>query len=156
HSRPVAHAAFSPDGRRVVTVAGRVPIPDLPGAGSDVRVWDAATGSPLTPPLHYYQNPTQVRLSPDGRFLAAWAAERCYLWDTAGGRAYLTPGQAQAPGLMQAALSPDGRRLATLDRLGRLRVWDVPSGKLLLPPTPEAGNPRLVRFVHFSPDGRRL
>ncbi len=156
HSRPVLDAVFSPDGRRVATVAQSFPNPDLPGASSEVRVWDAVTGGPLTPPLHHDQKPTQVRMSPDGRFLAAWVGGRCYLWDTAGGRGYISLGQAQSPGLPQAALSPDGRCLATLDRLRRLRVWEIPSGKLLLPPTPEAGNPGLVGFLHYSPDGRRL
>jgi WD40 repeat protein/tRNA A-37 threonylcarbamoyl transferase component Bud32 len=156
HSRAVVYAAFSPDGRRVVTVATDAQKAERAGAGSEVRVWDAATGRPLTPPLHHDQKPTQVRLSPDGRFLAASAGGRWHLWDCAGGRASFTPGQGQGPGLPHAALSPDGLRLAALDRLGRLRVWEVPTGRLLLPPTPEAGDPRLVRFLRYSPDGRRL
>src|SRR5262249_27178055 len=70
HSRPVVHAAFSLDGRRVVTVSGAAKNVDLDTSGYDVRIWDAATGRPLTPPWHHAQRPG-VQLSPDGRFLAA-------------------------------------------------------------------------------------
>src|SRR5262249_33265712 len=51
--------------------------------------------------------------------------------------------------------SPDGRALATVDQAGDLRLWRLPDGRVLLPPTPT------LRFafnvagtlVAVSPDG---
>src|SRR5262249_12530588 len=71
HPRPVGSAAFSPDGRRAVRVVGNFRSADRPSAGSELRVWDAATGSALTPPLHHNHRLLLVKLSPDGRFLAS-------------------------------------------------------------------------------------
>jgi WD40 repeat protein len=57
------------------------------------------------------------------------------------------------PGLYSAAFSPDGRRVATSDRSGFVRVWDVETGARVGGPwsTGEHG----VR-VRFSTDGRCL
>ena len=58
HEGWVHHAAFSPDGRRVVT------------ASQDrmARVWDAASGQPVTPPMKAMENAVDhAAFSPDGR-----------------------------------------------------------------------------------------
>jgi hypothetical protein len=48
----VWRAQFSADGRRVFTATARSPDTyAVNAAGQEVRVWDAATGQPLTPPL---------------------------------------------------------------------------------------------------------
>src|SRR5205807_9901064 len=52
-------AAFSPDGRLVVTAS----------ADKTARVWDAATGEPVTPPLKHGAEVTRASFSPDGRRL---------------------------------------------------------------------------------------
>ncbi len=50
------HAAFSPDGRRVVTASD----------DKTARVWDAATGLPISPPMKHEDNVTTPRSAPTG------------------------------------------------------------------------------------------
>ena len=59
------HAAFSPDGRRVVTACGETGL----GLSQDpmARVWDAESGQPLTPPLKHKKFVVHAAFSPDGR-----------------------------------------------------------------------------------------
>jgi RNA polymerase sigma factor (sigma-70 family) len=51
------------------------------------------------------------------------------------------------------ALSPDGRTLATAGHLGRIDLWELPSGKRLNEPPSESLDEDLS-WVQFSPDGR--
>ena len=78
HGSKVNDVVFSPDGRRVAT-------------GSDdntVRVWNAVTSEPLTPPLPLSGSVYNVRFSPDGRLLLAVGnGPYARVWDTAGGEA---------------------------------------------------------------------
>src|SRR5262249_41513206 len=56
HDDAVVHAEHSPDGGRVLTVAGK-----------QARVWDALTGQPGTPPPAHGSAVPHATLSPDGR-----------------------------------------------------------------------------------------
>src|SRR5262249_44732854 len=56
HARRLGGAGWSPDGRRVVTA----------GWDGVARVWDAATGLPVTPPLQHGREVMHVAFSPDG------------------------------------------------------------------------------------------
>ena len=54
NTEPLACAAFSPDGRRVVTA----------GPDNTARVWNASTGQPVTAPLTHGQVVLQAGFSP--------------------------------------------------------------------------------------------
>jgi WD40 repeat protein/serine/threonine protein kinase len=56
--------------------------------------------------------------------------------------------------VLSAAISRDDERIASADQLGFLKIWDLPSGKLLQ--TIHAYPGRQARCVAFSPDGRCL
>jgi WD40 repeat protein/transcriptional regulator with XRE-family HTH domain len=59
-------------------------------------------------------------------------------------------------GVFSVAVSPDGKRLATLSDDGTLRVWETSSDKELLSIPTGLTEQSILRFVSFSPDGKRL
>jgi hypothetical protein len=114
HGGPVRHAEFSPDGRRVVTAS----------ADGTARVWHAATGQPVTPPLRHDSRLEHAAFSPDGRRLVtASMDETARVWDAATGEP-VTPALRHGSNLWHAAFSPDGRRLVTA--ADDARLWELP------------------------------
>jgi len=115
-----------------------------------------------------------VAATPDGRVVASVADDMvCRLWDVASGRmihelvghAELTP--THFPSMLFAcAISPDGRYIATGDKVGHVIVWDLKSGQQLAAlDAPEFYTWDSVQRHHsiggirslaFSPDGTRL
>src|SRR5204862_243734 len=82
HRAAVVHAAFSPDGTRVVT------------ASSDMvaQIWDAATGKPLTGPLEHRRPVVSAAFSPDGtRVVTASWDYTARVWDAATGKPLTSP-----------------------------------------------------------------
>jgi WD40 repeat protein len=144
--------ALSPDGERLA-------FDDYSGDEARVRVWEVAGGRELLE-LPLGTSPAAVGFlifSGDGRLLAASdTAGRVVIWDAATGSP-LHAQPLQGP-WFRLAFSPDGRRLAGVDR-EQVRLWDVQAGKELLtlrgaPARPYDGgfNPALA----WSLDGRRL
>ncbi|QDV38513.1 protein kinase domain-containing protein [Tautonia plasticadhaerens] len=148
HGSIVTHAAFSPDGSRVVT------------AGNDgtARVWDAHTGVPISRPLRHGNGEdyavVYASFSPDGSRIAT----ACYdgtarVWDAHTGRELLSRSLMHGRSVAVAAFSPDGTRVLTASEDGTARVWDADSGK---PITPSMAHGRPVWHATFSPDGRAV
>jgi WD40 repeat protein len=102
HWGRVNAVAFSPDAAKVAT-----------STDGYVRIWDAATGKPLTKPLgDRVSMMHEVAFSPDGRqLLATGEGSQTALWDAAAGKviARLNAHDAET----SAAFSPDGRRVVT-------------------------------------------
>ena len=124
----------------------------------------------------------QLAVSPDGVTVASAQDDLAVrLWETATGKAVRTLSGHHAPRtvigrnstLYTVAFSPDGKRLASGDRIGGVCVWDTESGALLrkldareLYTDNFAGNKLNfppseydwggVRSLAFSPDGRLL
>jgi RNA polymerase sigma factor (sigma-70 family) len=105
---------FLADGKTMMTL----------GTDRALRGWSAATGQLL--------GPARAMLKSDGRFAAAGfliepveGKDAVRLLDAATGKLLLeVPGQA-------AVVSPDGKGLATSDKVGHIRVFDVGSDKPL-------------------------
>jgi len=141
HMVPNQGVLFSPDGTRVVTSSIR----------SETRVWDAATGEPVSDILHTTDARGSVQYSPDGRWFATWGQNTTNLWE---GRTGAQVGETIPAGGRLIRFSQDSRNLATVSDDGTVRVWDAPSGQ---PSTePMRHGPGRVGFPEFSPDGRFL
>jgi WD40 repeat protein/tRNA A-37 threonylcarbamoyl transferase component Bud32 len=120
HPLSLASAAFSPDGRRVVTTyAGGVRL-TYPSGTSRLytdrvaRVWDPETGR-LTATLRGHSDRVVTAVfSPDSRQILTASWDRtARLWDAESGKPLATTGQLEES-LGSARFSPDGRQILTV------------------------------------------
>lgn len=137
-----AELAFSPDGKKLVSVSGGWIIHwDMDHMQSIKAVqfpFAACCGT--------------IVLSPDGRFLAWVSDEGVVLRDTETGEAVkkiLIESDIYASG----AFSPDSRRIAVVSDSGKVEVWDVDGGEPMRIITTPRGRPS---GLAFSQDGRLL
>jgi len=108
-------AAFSPEGRRVVTAS----------RDRTARVWDALAGKPLTPPLPHDQAVSRAVFSPDGhRVLTISQDNLTRVWDADTGEA-LTPPIPHATDAGPSAFSSSGRYLLTVHPSYVGCLWDL-------------------------------
>ena len=130
HDAPATLVAFSPRGGRIVTVAGGWTSPNVASepSGSRARVWDTATGRPLTAPLVHEDVVTVAALSPDEATLLTVADRVVRIWDIESGAVRQTWPYPEP--VSAAAFLAGGDRVAAV--VGR-EVWvhDVKTGKLV-------------------------
>ncbi|WP_157438192.1 NACHT and WD repeat domain-containing protein [Actinomadura latina] len=141
--RPVAMAAFLPDGRTLLT------------SGPDgLRLWDVAGHREIA---HDGTLGGVAELSPDGRFAAVHQDGAIAFWDVA--RRRETGPRIRVPGhtdvITAMAVSPDGGTLATTGFDDRVRLFDVASRRQIGAALAKAGG-GFVNDLAFSPDGRTL
>jgi WD40 repeat protein/tetratricopeptide (TPR) repeat protein len=145
-------AAFSPDGRRVITFRNQlVTRRGEPTWEGEADVWEAATGRLVCPALRPGPDILGVAFSPDGRLLATGCRDyTAHVWDAATGRPVGRPLRHSA-GVFAVAFSPDGRSVVTGATDKTARVWDALTGE---PRTAPLRHTCYVQRAAFSPDGR--
>ncbi|MFS8064763.1 MAG: protein kinase domain-containing protein, partial [Byssovorax sp.] len=143
HDEEVTAAAFSPDGKRIVSAS----------RDGVLRIWSVdGQGAPLVLKGDEHRI-TSVAFSPDGRRVVFGSWDNTVrVWDAEG----------QSPPLIlrghdnqvtSAAFSPDGKRIVSGSHDKTVRVWDArgQGAPLVL-----KGHDEGVYSVGFSPDGKRI
>ena len=144
HVAAARQVAFSPDGRRLVSV----------GEDSQIIVWDFASRKRLATLTGHAGAVTTVGYSPDGRWFATGGADHtAVVWDASTfARVATLRGHAEA--VRAAAFTPDGKYLATASCTpeDRTVLWGVGVWEKV----------RELAFgvcwgtLPFTPDGRRV
>jgi WD40 repeat protein len=143
HTDWVRSAAFSPDGRRIVTAS----------QDTTARIWDANTGYEVAQLRGHTDRVGGAAFSPDGSRIVTASADRTVrVWDAATGRETLVL-RGHTAGVRSAEFSPDGRQIVTASGDHTARIWDAVTareGVRLL------GHTDRVTAARFSPDGSRI
>jgi WD40 repeat protein len=141
------HAAFSPDGKMLVTLDG-----------TNARVWNVTDGRQRFDPLPHAYGVFHAQFSSDGRWLvttcsdAYLAARPAQVWDAQSGRP-VGPPLPHNDGVLFARFSPDGTALLTCSEDATARLWNPQTGAPLAPPL---RHQHYVNWATFSSDGRRV
>ncbi|MCW3054409.1 MAG: hypothetical protein JWN14_3579, partial [Chthonomonadales bacterium] len=143
HTAPVLSAAFSPDGKRIVTGSG----------DNTAKVWNADTGkNPLT--LKGHMNAvTSVAFSPDGKRIVTGSWDcTAKIWDSRTGKEIETL-KGHTNQITSVAFSPNGKWIVTGSFDKTAKVWDAGTGKETLT---LKGHTDGIWSVAFSLDGKRF
>jgi WD40 repeat protein len=151
HPGPIRNVAFRRDGRTLVSV----------GRDGVIRTWDTTTGkqlerSPSPCDNHgmsqWWDINMRWALSADGRTLVTAGPDRRVLrWDVITRRLIAPELHLDSP-VEAIALTPDGRKVITGRRAGRLHVWDAETERGFdLPPQGTE-----LTSLAVSPDGRMI
>jgi WD40 repeat protein len=136
----ITQAAFSPDGKTLAATAGQ----------ASIVMWDVESGKELRR-VAGRRGLNLIRFSPDGKTLLGATMDGIILmWDSDGKRQGVCEGHGPVHSLVFLA---DGRILAAGVQGQAVRIWEVPSGKLL---TPAGGHAMRLAHLGFSPDGKTL
>ena len=146
--------AFSPDGRRLVSMYRPRDDPSLNDSPRSIRIWDLAKRQAVVTINGFSYLTALPSLSPDGKLLltADMTKARVQVWDAATGQEAFSCEYSNGGLLCDAVFSPDGKYLAT-SWDNAIRFWDVASRepRATWPLDSEGG-----RLLAFSPDGKRL
>ena len=150
----VFHATFSPDGSRVAACAD----------DGTARIWDVATGQPVTPPLVHSQGVLihgsvvtasrvrHVAFDASGkRAVVSWNFS-ARVWDAETGKP-IGHELAHSNYVFGFQFSPDGKLVLTASRDQTARLWDANTGEPVGQPMRHSDG---IEWAVFGPDGQQI
>jgi WD40 repeat protein len=144
HPQDISSARFSPDGKTIATTSDKT-----------ARIWDVESGKELHKIEEHTGHIYSADFSPDGKIIVTSSQDQTTrIWDVASGK------ELHKLSGHSLVFSPDGKKIAsnfydkTVHLIRIVRIWDVESGKELL--KIEAPTEQSVRFVAFSPNGKKM
>ena len=146
HTDDVYSAAFSPDGKRIVSAS----------RDGTIRIWDALTGKQTGDPLEGHTDYVySAAFSPDGKRIVSTSRDKTIrIWDAQTGKQIGEPLEGHTGVVRSASFSPDGKRIVSASWDGTIRIWDAHTGKQIGEPL--VGHTHIVLSAVFSPDGKRI
>ncbi len=143
HESRVSSVAFSPDGKRIVSVGLLF---------SNIKVFDAMNGNDLITIKGPRGYAYAVVFSPDGKSIVAGAHDEIKMWDSTSGAEQMTL-PAHEGVVRSVAFSPDGKRVVSGGEDNTIKVWDVAARMNTLT---LRGHENFVTCVAFTPDGKQI
>jgi len=116
HAMPVFRIAWHPDGTAIVS-----------DGNLSLTVWDTESGKPRAM-VGSASSFGPMTFSPDGTRFVGASGDAFSVRDGKTGAELITV-KAELGGIMSLAFSPDGSRIAAGGGGGRIRVWEVPTGR---------------------------
>jgi WD40 repeat protein/serine/threonine protein kinase len=153
HISPFQAAVFSPDGALLATASKWEQKPF-----SELRIWNARSGKPISPRLRRQGNISSLHFSPDSGFLLTASSSiddqkpcSAEIWDVRKGKYVFS--FVHSDGVAEAQFSPDGQCVVTSSEDCTARIWSARTGA---PVGRVMRHNRTVVEAKFSPDGHRI
>jgi WD40 repeat protein len=161
HEAAVNAAAFTPDGRLLVTSGGaEAAVPGRQARIGETVVWDVERGKLAVTLVWHRQEVICAAVSPDGETLATGSRDQTVaiwnvgrgLWDAVVGVCECSL-RGHSGAVTSLAFSPDGGFLATGDDDQSIRLWETRQWRQVASfAAPQRGGCQLA----FSPNGKQL
>ena len=141
--RALADLLFSPDGK-LLAVRGQEEAP---------QVFDARTGTPVTPVLRHADAGASVAFSPDSQRIATAGGDGTVrVWSATDGRP-LTDWLRHRSAVIRVRFSRDGRLVLSASTDRTVIAWDAATGDPVAPPYQHETR---INGLHLSADGRHF
>lgn len=147
HKGSVLSAAFSPDGKVIVTTS----------LDKTARIWDGQTGVQIDVLAGHKERVNHAAFSPDGKRVVTVAGDRTVkIWDVSKSPHHKELKELRGghrDDVNSAFLSPDGNFILTASDDKTARLWSAETAEPILI---FQGHSKRVHGAGFSPDGRRV